>query len=482
MRPPSRWGLYRDKFRQEKIKLPGMPHGRVGHVTIQRRGDAVSLRWREDGKPRQAPVGSWSDPAVIPMALEKARDLNRRLFGRPGLDAFAETPIPEAIELFLQSKEAGESACAASIQKYRAEFARLREFAANAPEGRRCRCVHEIDTSWCEAFSRWLDAVRTTRNGGIETPRNPLGPLTAKGKREVKRRARSLLDYAALRSPPLVPPGFRNPLSKELIGRDERIGMPLCEPPVVEEDLVRIVGVLDAWGLGVLGVEFLYGPRPSEQGPVLIEDYDRAAGVLVVRSRPETGYLTKGRCDKAWPVTAALAACLRPFLARTSGAVLIKRAHFEGRSAPVLANATAADVVREFERLQQVARNRVGRALSKAEVEDCSRAAWAATGAVTAKDVARELASAARRAGLNGAPTPKDVRHLFESTCEAARLSPGVIRHLMGHAPQRGDALHHYNHVTPQLLHEQAAVLDERRRPLVDAIIRRAAELQNRAK
>ena len=113
----------------------------------------------------------------------------------------------------------------------------------------------------------------------------------------------------------------------------------------------------------------------------------------------------------------------------------------------------------------------------KAWIERMSQAVWTAAGAVSAKDVARELARAARRAGLSKTPTPKDVRHLFATQCAEARLSSGVIRQLLGHAPLRGDMLDRYVHTRRDVLREQAAILDERRRPLIDALAARAQEL-----
>lgn len=113
-------------------------------------------------------------------------------------------------------------------------------------------------------------------------------------------------------------------------------------------------------------------------------------------------------------------------------------------------------------------------------MERISKRIWTAAGAVAGRDVRRELLRAAKKAGLAHIPTPLDCRHLFESLCEEARLADGVIRHLMGHRPRRGDALHNYNHTTVQTLHEQLAVLDERRKPLLDALIRRASELAGR--
>jgi peptide subunit release factor RF-3 len=101
-------------------------------------------------------------------------------------------------------------------------------------------------------------------------------------------------------------------------------------------------------------------------------------------------------------------------------------------------------------------------------------------GAATGKDIRRELRRAAKRAGLAQAPTPLGVRHLFETLCEEARLASGVIRHLMGHRPKRGDSLPKYYHARLAALREQVAILDDRRKPLINTLSRRAAELARR--
>jgi len=93
------------------------------------------------------------------------------------------------------------------------------------------------------------------------------------------------------------------------------------------------------------------------------------------------------------------------------------------------------------------------------------------------KAVRRELRRGATAAGLPKVPTPNNTRHLFESLTEAARLAPGVVRFLMGHGIQRGDALHNYSHAWLDVLRQQVAELDALRKPLVDAMVRRAGEL-----
>ncbi len=210
----------------------------------------------------------------------------------------------------------------------------MREFARRTPEGRRKRFIHAIDSKWCEELSRYLGGIRTTRNGGPATELNPERPMGPKQKREILRCFRGVIEFARLRTPALVPPDFRNPLSKKLIGRAPKRGNGLSDPPVSVENSTKLVRVFDAYQLGLLGPLFLYGPRPSELGHILREDYDDANGSLHMRPRPDTGYTTKGDCAKFWPVTDALLACIGPFLGRTSGPLFIKRRIFEGKSRP----------------------------------------------------------------------------------------------------------------------------------------------------
>ena len=261
----------------------------------------------------------------------------------------------------------------------------------------------------------------------------------------------------------------------DLVGHESRRGNGVSDPPVSHEELAAIVAVLDAYALGLLAPLFLYGPRPSELGHILRSDHDDSNGFLHVVSRPAIGYQTKGRRDKAWPVTDVLAACLRPFLARTAGPLFVKRWVFEEQAQPAISSATEDVLVREFEDRTAAETARLGKTPGKERLEQISEEIWAAAGAVDARDVARELERAAEKAGLAHVPTPKDVRHLVETECEAARLSQGVIRYLLGHAPGRGDALVHYNHTGRAVLREQVAILDSRRQVLIEALAKRSA-------
>ena len=68
-----------------------------------------------------------------------------------------------------------------------------------------------------------------------------------------------------------------------------------------------------------------------------------------MKSRPKTGYRTKGRVKKFWPVGKPLVACIQPFLAKATGLLFTKRRIFEGKIKPVISNAAADVLAREFE-------------------------------------------------------------------------------------------------------------------------------------
>jgi integrase len=415
---------------------------------------------------------------LMQVAVARAGEINRALLecSSPGAQ-FAKTTINEACDLYLLSKETQPDVSGRSVQKYSSSLARVKEYAERTADGRRRRHLHSLDSKWCEDLSKWLDGVRCTRNGGPVTPRNPERPLSTKQKREIKRCFKSVIEFARFRTPPLVPSSFTNPITKQIVGRAPNNGHALSGPPVTMDELVSIVAELDTYGLGLLGTLFLYGPRPSELGRILRSDCDDVAGFLHVISRPDTGYHTKGRRDKTWPVTETLAAILRPFLVRGPGPVFVKRGAFLGKMVPPLAHTDGPRLILEFDARLREETSRLGRAPMKGRIERISQAVWTAAGAVSAKDVARELARAARLAGLARKPTPKDVRHLFATQCAEARLAPGVIRQLLGHAPLRGDMLVHYIHTRRDVMREQVDILDQRRKPLIDALAARAQEL-----
>jgi len=470
------WRRYRSRHRQQKLVLPGFPDGRVGRVTVIQRNGAIILRWRQNGRQQWETLGK--DKDVLSRAITRATELNRELANRPdAVTAFQPSAIREACQLFLASKESAPHVSGSTLCKYRAEVARIIEFAEETSPGRRRGTIHHLDSRWCQEFCTWLDGIRSTRNGGPITDDNLEQPLSQALKREIKCLLWSVIEHATLRTPPLTPPGFRNPMSLELVGRQARRDNGISDPPVSLEELATIVSVLDVYALGLLTPLFLYGPRPSELGYMLRSDHDDQECFLHVVSRAQTGYQTKGRRDKAWPVTDVLAGCLSPFLTRPAGPLFVKRWVFENEAQPAIPDATAEMLIREFQGRVMAEAARLGKQPGKEFLHQASEAVWAAAGAVDGRDVARELQRAALKAGLQRIPTPKDIRHLVETECEAARLSPGVIRYLLGHAPGRGDALVNYNHTGRRVLREQVVILDERRQVLIAALKKRAGEL-----
>ncbi len=482
------WDNYRERHRQRKID-------RVGRVTLIRRNGRVVLRWRQNGSYCWERVGAWSEAGIVDRARLRACEVNLTLI--PGRrPRFRQVSVREASDIYIASKEADDvdQVSGETITKYSQGLDHILRFAERTPEGMRCGLLHEIDSEWCEQLSLWLTDLHTTPNGGRATPRNPKRPLCKKHRQAIKRVLRSVIEHARQVSPSLVPPDFRNPMTTRMVGKKTRRVSMLSEPPVSAEELVEIIGVLDRYALGLLAPLFLYGPRPSELGRILVVDHDHANGLMFMGSRAMTGYRTKGRVDKHWPLTCPLAICVRILLGKAAGPLFVKRKIFEGKVRPAISCANEETLKLEFEARRRRERNTLGRQLKKQEVNRISKGLWADAGAVHGRDVRRELARAAREAGLRNKPTPKDCRHLFASQCQRAGIAPGVIRLLMGHAPTSADGLaglarspalvsggegqlRPYLHVWAEVLRENVARIDALRRPLLDALVRRANEL-----
>jgi len=481
--PPSKWTKrYGEKHRYKRISAPGLKDGRLGRVTIYERGPNILLRWFENGKNATDTIKASDYGDILTEALLRAAEINRRLElkGSSGR-GFKKVTIRQACEEFLRGKE-GSDTCSAgrTIRKYRGELDRVIAFAEGTPDGRRCKYLYEVDTAWCLAFCGWLDSVRTTRNGGPVTPKNPEHPLSDYQKQQIRRRLARTIEAGMLVEPPLVPRDFRSPMAAELIGRRPEDEDDLSDPPVSVDELAAVVAVLDPYALGLLSPLFLFGPRPSELGRVLASDYDPENSSLHVKCRRATGYQTKGRRNKTWPVTPELAACIQSFLGRCAGPLFPKRRIFEGKVNPGLLDADEELLTNEYDHRCVERAKVLDRPITKEEAEKISDQVWSAAGAVTAKDVLNELQRAAENADLETKPTSLGVRHLVETLCEEARLATGIIRHILGHKPQPGDSLPKYFHARLDALREQVAVLDERRKPLIEALSRRASELARR--
>jgi integrase len=445
------------------------------------RGANILLRWYENGRGASDTIKASEYPELLTEALLRAAEINRRLdSGRSGRN-FKKTTIKQACKAYLANKEVSDTCSSGrTIGSYRTKLDRIIEFSDTTSESRRCKCIHEIDSAWCQAFCAWLDTVRTTRNGGPVTTKNPERPLSDYQKQQIRRLFARTIEHGMLLEPPLVPRDFRSPMAAELIGRRPEDEDDLSDPSVSVNELVAIVAVLDQYALGLLAPLFLFAPRPSELGRVLPADYDVEAAALHVKCRKDTGYQTKGRRNKTWPVTAELAACIQPFMGRGAGPLFPKRRIFEGKVNPGLLDADEERLAQEYDRRCVEKAKELGRPLSKEEREKVSDQVWAAAGAVTSKDVLNEMQRAAERAGLDTKPTSLGVRHLVETLCEEARMANGILRHILGHKPHRGDSLPKYFHARLTALREQVAVLDERRKPLIEAISARASELARR--
>lgn len=281
------WPKYQKRYRQEPIRVPGFPSGRIGRASLVRRNGSVAVRWREDdGSQHWKTIGRLGDGDVLTAAINYALKINQRLEA----PVFQKATIREACDMFLEFKEAVPELSGATICKYRQELQRVVQFAERTEEGKGCGFLHEVNSQWCQVFGKWLDSLRCTRNGCKTTTRNHERPLSRKQKRGIKERLRSVVEHAKSRRPPLVPADFRNPMTRDLVGPKGRRGNRLTDPPVSLDEQVAIVGVLDSYALGPLALLFRYGPRPSELGRVLRVDFYIAILTAAVK-KPIVGSL-----------------------------------------------------------------------------------------------------------------------------------------------------------------------------------------------
>lgn len=172
----DRSAKYADKHRPRKIHVPGSPDGRVGRVSLFRRNANVQLRWRQDKKNRYDLVRARDFENPLAEALARAAEMNRAIEERGATRrAFQRATIREACQLFLAEREASPDCSGPTLRKYRAELARVVQFAETTKQGRRCRYVDQIDSEWCEQFCRWLDVQRPTPKGKHLGGDAPLG-------------------------------------------------------------------------------------------------------------------------------------------------------------------------------------------------------------------------------------------------------------------------------------------------------------------
>ncbi len=288
-----------------------------------------------------------------------------------------------------------------------------------------------------------------------------------RGQRYVIDVVRSMLHWASdARRGNLLPAGFQNPFRRSNAHAGRGGGQTLTEPDITMQMAVEFLLECDAFQLPIFATLVVYGLRPDELGWIFREDIH--GGWIHVIGHPELSYQTKGRRDKQFPILNCLKSIwLKPF--RAEQGLLFYRRQAEGFSDSEITKKLLAE---EFQR--QCADETQFSAAKRRRLRDV---VLNEAGHLHYDCIRSEFNNVAKHLGWPKCATAKDFRHLFATSLENASVPESYRRYLMGHAPGRA-AIVTYTHLNKLREHFMRAV-DSEFSPLVDAIHRRTAELQN---
>ena len=159
----------------------------------------------------------------------------------------------------------------------------------------------------------------------------------------------TMMHWATRNDVRLLPAGFANPFSRDLIG--ERAQRDPLAPPVLPLELrVQLVGAMDIWQLATLALSLILPERPEDFAGLLISEVDRRRHELIFGTRCSGDDTTKAGVAFHAPYPAELDPIIDWLTAgRVDGPLLRARRIVVYGKSPRLVAATTADIQRHFE-------------------------------------------------------------------------------------------------------------------------------------
>lgn len=393
---------------------------RIGRVTLFPRGNRIWVYYRQDGRQIRRSLGDdWEQATALASQVnaELAQDAPTSL-------GFRQIDVQKLIVDWLEYHESVRRSSLATVRRYRAAITHFSSFVEHRYkrlQAHRCTLRH------AEEFVKHLRQVKVAPNGHAHTKKRA---LRDKGVIFILETCRSLFSFAAKRR--CLPPYAPNPFSCLSIDR-----MPIEDSKVIQpmsaEQEVAFFKACDDWQFPVFFVLAFTGLRIGELTHLLI-DQDVAPDWSYIRvsNKPQLGWQVKTRNQRTMPLLPQVGNLLRRTCeGRTCGPVFLRRRFLKGEVLPVLVRANCREL--ETGVSNRVASSTLAHQLSRIEISRIARSVWRDAGAVKETTVRTEFMKVTRRIGLVNSTCPKDMRHLFATSLQAAGVDPMLRRDLMGH-------------------------------------------------
>jgi integrase len=351
-----------------------------------------------------------------------------------------------------------------TVERYSSALEHYRAFVGEPAQQKAFPYAAGANRDFQLAFGAYLEKLTVAPNGHRHARRRPLrSPELVLGA------VRAMFAWAA--DPDrgnLLPVEFRNPFQQADRSRRSPAIDPFGQPDITRSMVIGLFRACDAFQLPLFTALTLFGLRAAE--PVCLFREQIEGDWLKVTCLPSLDYLTKGHRDKRFPIPPNLRHVLIPTGADQEGLLFIRReTGFGSRKAP-LYGASLADLCDEYQRRCRLraASSAVGRQTIRDEI-------LRAAGGLNYDQIQHEFQGLARQLGWPRQATLKDLRHLFSTALENSGVAEFYRRYLMGHALGKTPIVT-YTHLN-QLQSQFQKALDQDLAPIVDAVARRACDL-----
>ena len=409
---------------------------RIGRVTVYRRGTRYWIYYRQ-GRQIRKPVGTNRDDA-----LALAAKVNAQLAeGAPTLLAFQPIDVKGLIAKWLEHHEDVRRSSLATVRRYGTAARHLASHVDGAYGKIR---ADRFDSSAAERFVRYLRTIKVSPNGQANTKKRR---MRDKGVVFVLGTCRALFNFAhEQRHLPAYAP---NPFTGLAI---ERMPIEDAKPirPLTDEQEFAFFTACDEWQFRIFFTLAFTGLRVGELTHLLIDnDLNLAADLVRVRNKPRVHWKVKTRNIRDIPLLSEAARVIQACVGeRDSGPVFLRRRFAKGGCRPPLAGLSMPDLEEEVTKRTDEAQARSNRPLTRQKLARIGWSVWRDAGAIKTTIVRVEFMRVTERIGLAHLTCPKDLRHLFATSLQAAGVDPMVRRDMMGHTSLEMTA--HYTHTQDQ--------------------------------
>ena len=423
---------------------------RVGRVTVYQRGRRFWVYYRQGGEVIRRSVGPDHTEA-----LSLAARVNAELAeGAPTSLAFRPAQVVGLIAKWLDHHEQVRRSSLATIRRYRTAIQHLGGFVTSRYGKLR---VDRFTTVMAEEFVRHLRTIQVAPNGHPNTARRA---LRDKGVVFVLQACRALFGFAAKQRhlPAYVP----NPFSMLAI---ERMPIEDAKPirPLTARQEVTFFQACDTWQFPIFFVLAFTGLRVGELTHLLIDhDLCLEESVIRISNKPRLFWQVKTRNLRQVPLLPEVVDLLRACIGgRATGPVFLRRRFSLGVSSPSLAGRSVIELEEEVVRRVEAANDARSDPLDRSDVAKIARSVWRDAGAIKETTVRAEFMKVTAKIGLAHLTCPKDLRHLFATSLQAAAVDPMIRRDVMGHTTL--EMTSHYTHTqNGTRLHELHRLADVR--------------------